>query len=155
MEDLEGEEPEEQVEDFEVFLAEHMKCIVLVDGLPKVDEAKFEKLQKHLKQNSNLVKTWGSPPKKVEMPMEGGKSLGFAFLEFDTPVCPCPSPAPAPAPAAGEAKTQPFRGPRHLLCRRRGLTRVRVVRRGRSKPRRRRATRTASSWTRATCCRRT
>ena len=92
MEDLEGEEPEEQVEDFEVFLAEHMKCIVLVDGLPKVDEAKFEKLQKHLKQNSNLVKTWGSPPKKVEMPMEGGKSLGFAFLEFETPVRPFLSP---------------------------------------------------------------
>ena len=114
MEDLEGEEPEEQVEDFEVFLAEHMKCIVLVDGLPTVDEAKFEKLQKHLKQNSNLVKTWGSPPKKVEMPMEGGKSLGFAFLEFDTPVRPS-SPAPAPAPAAarrsqGRRKPQPFRG---------------------------------------------
>ena len=103
MEDIEDEEPEEQVEDFEVFLAEHLKCIVLVDGLPKVDEAKFEKLQKHLKQNSNLVKTWGSPPKKVEMPMEGGKSLGFAFLEFDTPVR-TPAAAPA-APAAACPET--------------------------------------------------
>ena len=57
-----------------------------------VDEAKFEKLQKHLKHNTRLVKAWGSPPKKIEMPTEGGRSLGFAFLEFETPVRPFLSP---------------------------------------------------------------
>ena len=61
---------------------------IQVDGLPRVDEAKFEKLQKYLKHNSRLVQTWGSPPKKIKMPTEGGRSLGFAFLEFETPVRP-------------------------------------------------------------------
>jgi translation initiation factor 3 subunit B len=81
------EEPEEQVEPFDTFLGEAMKCILLVDGLPPVSTEKYDKLVKHLKSNASLVKTWGCSPKKVEMPMgEGGsKTQGFAFLEFDTP----------------------------------------------------------------------
>ncbi len=95
------EEPEEQVEDFSVFLGEAMKCILLVDGLPVVGTEKLEKLQKHLKSNSSLLKTWGSPPKKVEMPMVDDKTQGFAFLEFDTPVrCPFPLPPALPSPCA-------------------------------------------------------
>lgn len=76
------EEPEEQVVEFNVFLEEAMKCILLVDGLPSVGADKLDKLEKHLKSNSSLLKTWGSPPKKVEMPMLEGKTQGFAFLEF-------------------------------------------------------------------------
>ena len=86
------DEPEEVVEDFEVFLGEAMKCILLVDGLPVVGTEKLDKLQKHLKSNSALLKTWGAPPKKVEMPMLDGQTQGFAFLEFDTPVRRLPLP---------------------------------------------------------------
>ena len=59
---------------------------LLVDGVPIVGPEKIKKLEKHLKSNSQLLKRWGSPPKKVEMPMLDGKTRGFAFLEFDTPV---------------------------------------------------------------------
>eukprot|EP01048_Picozoa_sp_COSAG05_P013888 COSAG05_NODE_1522_length_4642_cov_18.667841_2_plen_662_part_00 len=84
--DPEQEEPEEKVEEFDVFLGEAMKCILLVDGLPVLGEEKYDKLLKFLKTNPNLVKTWGAPPKKVEMPMDDEKkTLGVAFLEFDTP----------------------------------------------------------------------
>ena len=75
------EEPEEQVVEFNVFLEEAMKCILLVDGLPSVGADKLDKLEKHLKSNSSLLKTWGSPPKKVEMPMLEGKTQGFGGVK--------------------------------------------------------------------------
>lgn len=99
------DEPEEQVEGFEVFLGEAMKCILLVDGLPVVGPDNFEKLQKHFKSNSSLVKTWGSPPKKVEMPMVDGKTQGFAFLEFDSPVRRLSRPSP---PSLSSVRTRGF-----------------------------------------------
>lgn len=124
------DEPEEQVEDFSVFLGEAMKCILLVDGLPVVGTEKLEKLEKHLKSNSSLLKTWGSPPKKVEMPMVDGKTQGFAFLEFDTPVRRRPPPSttpphththfPARSPAGWSSPLPPHRrraGRRHAPSR--------------------------------------
>ena len=64
---------------------EALKCIIVVDGLPKVPSTKKEKLEKHVTSHPTLVKTWGSTPKSVEMPTIDGKTQGYAFLEFETP----------------------------------------------------------------------
>jgi translation initiation factor 3 subunit B len=86
MADFEGsDEEEEKVEPFETFCQEALKCIVVVDGLPTVTEDKYDKLQKHLMGHPSLLKTWGSTPKEVNMPIAAGKTQGFAFIEFDTP----------------------------------------------------------------------
>ena len=46
MADFEEDSEEEKVEEFETFLAEALKCIIVVDGLPKVASEKLEKLRK-------------------------------------------------------------------------------------------------------------
>lgn len=82
--DFDEDADEEKVEGFETFLQEALKCIIVVDGLPKVKEEKQEKLTKHLSAHPTLLKTWGSTPKSVTMPILEGSTQGFAFLEFDT-----------------------------------------------------------------------
>lgn len=56
-----------------------LECVV-VDNIPKVDEAKKSKLanvlNKIFSQIGNIV--------KLEMPMKDGNSLGFAFIQFET-----------------------------------------------------------------------
>lgn len=61
------------------FIHDYSHCVV-VDNLPKVPEAKFEKLNNVIKK---LFSQMGSI-EHFDMPHEGGVSLGCAFVEFDS-----------------------------------------------------------------------
>jgi translation initiation factor 3 subunit B len=70
-------------EDADTILKQDFRTCVVVDNLPVVDEAKYPKLLGVLKKIYSQIGEL-DPDYGYTMPMAGGKTLGFAFLDFNT-----------------------------------------------------------------------
>ncbi|KAI1261829.1 eukaryotic translation initiation factor 3 [Xylariaceae sp. FL1019] len=70
-------------EKYEVQLESGYDSFVVVDGLPEVNEDQKPKLVKFLLKKMNSVGK--TKEDSVHMPMEDGKSLRFAFVEYSSP----------------------------------------------------------------------